>query len=66
MSQKDDKIKDVARAPVCPSHGGVKNPDWKFKRGSDLAATFARIKREQAKAKKAEPANVKQLKRKKA
>lgn len=30
-----------ARTPsvVYPSHGGINNPDWKFRRGSDIANT---------------------------
>jgi hypothetical protein len=61
MSQKDEKIKSPTL--VMPSHGGVGNPKWKFKRGSDLRATFERIKREQAAAKKAKPVNVQPLKK---
>lgn len=32
-----------------PSHGGVANPDWQFKRGADLRETFARVRRQQRK-----------------
>lgn len=28
-----------------PSHGGVNNPNWRFRRGADLHKTLPKIKR---------------------